>query len=499
MADVDPAEYHADAEAEENVLLKELYPSSDLGEIKPAKEEVDLTCRDDDLDLDCLADEENPSAGTGNDNKDIPEKKKRKKIEPPKVAEKNMAAMSATPSSLSTPKLSATSVASAKVSTNPAGLLNPNEGTPPPPKLIKASKKLTLAGPPRAQINPIHIPKLTPAPPKNPPLRKEETEDKKEGEFRPRNRGRAPSSERGSSSREHRSRSGSSHERCSRERHTKEHHVILTKRDKGEDGDLRSQLRKKGQHGSGSTTATRRGTEPPIPRSGASGYPNPGPGYREQHHPSGGPGPAPHWSEKDPVVRGDRGHYGLGYMDQPIKISGKYRGMERGAYEGGVEGWNVRVAALITRDINIQAPRTFNQVKEDFQDPGGQRPSESGFLPSPARGGGGVARMAQQAPRGLYLSLPGCVWEYRFSAEGTNPPRPFNLGPPQPSHQGVYIRPTPCHLHGVPGSGPAQAGHPPAPLPLITGLQQLNERILPQPPVTSRCIFCGFVNVWQWQ
>ncbi len=45
VADVNSSEYDADTEAEENVLLEDLYPNVCLTESNQTAEEVDLTCK----------------------------------------------------------------------------------------------------------------------------------------------------------------------------------------------------------------------------------------------------------------------------------------------------------------------------------------------------------------------------------------------------------------------------------------------------------------------
>ncbi len=77
---MDPTEYDADAEAEENVNLEALYPSVSLDEGKQTTEGVDLTYEDD-LDLDILKDEEITNTRAYNDNEDTPDKKKQRRVE----------------------------------------------------------------------------------------------------------------------------------------------------------------------------------------------------------------------------------------------------------------------------------------------------------------------------------------------------------------------------------------------------------------------------------
>ncbi len=249
MADVDPAEYDADAEQEENILLEELCPRVLLTDKKTTNKKDDL-----DLDLDLLNDDTGVNAG--NDNEDTPDKKKRHKENPTKGAPKT--------ESLPTSQLSSSeaieviTIGASKAPVKPA-----SKKTQAPPKLVKATNAVPSNVPPRAQINP--LPPLIPAPP---PPKEAKKEKKQEGEFGPRGR----TLERRSRSRERRSRSGSSRDRRDRGQATGEPHpVVIQKRDQDGDADLRDQLKRRGHYGG-------RRPGPPVPGHGPRRHPGPSPG-----------------------------------------------------------------------------------------------------------------------------------------------------------------------------------------------------------------------------
>ncbi len=338
MADVDPSEY--DTEQEENVLLEELYPRVLLTEQKTNNEKDDL-----DLDLDLLNDD--PGVNAGNDNEDTPDKKKRRKETTLKGAPQP-----------STSK----AIEVITIGASEAPVKSVTNKTPTPPNLVKAPHVVPSNVPPRAQINP--LPPLTPAPPPPKEVKKEKPQ---ENEFHP----RGQTLERRSRSRERRSRSGSSRDHRDRGRPAGEQHqVVVPRRDRNEDADLRDQLKRRGHHGG------RRpgpgpggpGPGPPISGHGPRRHPGPGAGHREWNYSTGPGGPSPQRREEDPALRGDRGRHGMGHMDYQIRDGGEYRRMERGAHEGGVEGRNGRGCGPGHERYRYPGPPDFRQVKADYQD-----------------------------------------------------------------------------------------------------------------------------------
>ncbi len=141
MADVDPSKY--DADAKENVLFEELYPHISLTETKPTTEEVHITCQEDDLNFDFLSEQTGTNAG--NNNKDTPDKKKRRKENPTKGAKKTATAAPSAPQPSSSNPKGVAKVAAAKAPIKPVT----SKTQPPPPKLEKANKTVTSSVPPR--------------------------------------------------------------------------------------------------------------------------------------------------------------------------------------------------------------------------------------------------------------------------------------------------------------------------------------------------------------
>ncbi len=129
---MDPTEYDADTEAKENVNLEALYPSISLDEGKQTTEEVDLTYEDD-LDLDILKAEEITDTSACNDNEDMPDKKKRRRVE-------TEGAGKAAPA-LAVPQVSPTNPVKFSIPKVTAKTTSPAPGKvqPSPPELIKAN------------------------------------------------------------------------------------------------------------------------------------------------------------------------------------------------------------------------------------------------------------------------------------------------------------------------------------------------------------------------
>ena len=159
MADVDPAQYDADVEADDSVLLEDLLPCAGLGpeEVKiNTTDGVDLALKGGDADLDL--DEEGPSTSAGNYNDDTPEKEKRHN----EVTEREAVVAPVSFLTTSTPTFATNTVTVSKA------VGPPPLGKRPSPNAATAT---TPAGPPQAQINPLPPLPLAPSRDIRPPSR----------------------------------------------------------------------------------------------------------------------------------------------------------------------------------------------------------------------------------------------------------------------------------------------------------------------------------------
>ncbi len=93
----------------------------------------------------------------------------------------------------------------------------------------------------------------------------------------------------------------------------------------------------------------------------------------------------------------------MGYLDQEIRDSGEYRGMERSVYEGGIEIRHGRPSSVGHERYKYPGPPHVRPRQDRLPGPfyhsGGQRPSESGLFLGPAGSGGEPLRMALPSPR----------------------------------------------------------------------------------------------------